>query len=193
MNVARVAAKSRILQPTSSTSREADPDLRLKTLTVGGEETCAHLPWLADLYKGPFRELAQRCSDLEVTVARDKRYGAVINVKQGTSMSYECHVDSNPLEGLLYVTSHPPGTGGELVVSNRGDVQSREEVDADCSIIYPVAGHLIFFEASRHSHYVRPLRSEQDMRVVVAMNFYTQALPESARPRDLNRHLFGED
>jgi 2OG-Fe(II) oxygenase superfamily len=108
-------------------------------------------------------------------------------------MRYECHVDSNPLEGLLYVTDHPPGTGGELVVSNRGDVPTAEEVDRDATLIYPVAGHLVFFNGSCHSHYVRPLIAEDGVRVVAAMNYYTPSLPESARPPDLNRHLFGED
>jgi 2OG-Fe(II) oxygenase superfamily len=193
LDVANTAARERVLRPTSVTSREHDPALRLPTLTVGGTDVRALLPWLAALYEGPFCDLAQRCVDLPVTTARDPRYGVVINVKHGTKMRYECHVDSNPLEGLLYVTTHPPGAGGELLVSNRGDVPSCEEVDADCSTIHPVSGHLIFFDASAHSHYVRPLVDDADTRVVVAMNFYTPALPEDARPADLTRHLFGED
>lgn len=192
LDVARTAAKARVLTPTSVTSREHDRTLQLPTLTVGGENVRALLPWLAGLYEGEFRNLAQRCIDLPVTTARDPRYGVVINVKQGTGMRYECHVDSNPLEGLLYVTTHLPGTGGELVVSNRGDVPSCQAVDSDCSTIYPVAGHLIFFDASAHSHYVRPLVDSGGTRVVVAMNFYTPALPEDARPPDLTPHLFGE-
>jgi hypothetical protein len=31
------------------------------------------------------------------------------------------------------------------------------------------------------------------MRVVAVMNFYTRSCPESTRPTDLNRHLFGEN
>lgn len=193
LDVAGSAAKARVLRPTSTTSRESDPYLRLPTLTVGGEDVRRLLPWLASLYEGAFCELAQGCARLPVRTAHDPRYGAVINVKRGTRMRYECHVDSNPLEGLLYVTTHPPSSGGELVVSNRGDVPSCEAVDADCSIIHPVAGHLVFFDASAHSHYVRPLIDAGDTRVVVAMNFYTPALPEDSRPADLNRHLFGED
>jgi 2OG-Fe(II) oxygenase superfamily len=191
--VSASAARAHLLTPTSTTSREDDPKLQLPTLTVGGREVRARLPWLAALYEGAFLELARRCCALPVTTARDPRYGVVVNVKHGTEMRYECHVDSNPLEGLLYVTTHPPGAGGELVVSNRGDVPSCEAVDADCSVIHPVSGHLIFFDASAHSHYVRPLTREEDTRLVVAMNFYTPALPEETRPADLNQHLFGED
>ncbi len=193
LDTATTSARARVLTPTSSTSRESDRALELPTLTVGGEDVRARLPWLADLYEGPFRDLAQQCADLPIATARDPRYGVVLNVKRGTEMRYECHVDSNPLEGLLYVTTHPPGSGGELVVSNRGDVPSCEAVDADCSTIYPVSGHLVFFNASGHSHYVRPLKQAGAPRVVVAMNFYTPALPEEARPADLNRHLFGEE
>lgn len=186
-------AVERIITPTSTTSRENDHHAQLRTLTMDGVEIARRLPWLTSLYETRFRELAQSCADELVTVASDQRYGVVINVKRGCDMRYECHVDSNPLEGLLYVTSNPPGTGGELVVSNVGDVPSIEDVDQDCSIIYPTAGHLVFFDGSHHSHYVRPLTDEQGTRVVVAMNYYTSSLPESSRPADLNRHLFGED
>jgi hypothetical protein len=185
-------SRARILTPTSTTSRERDRDAQLKTLAVNGRELRQHLPWLAELYEHEFRDLAQRCVSELVTVASDPRYGVVINIKQGNDMHYECHIDSNPLEGLLYVTSHPRGKGGELVVSNRGDVPTIEAVDDDCTVIYPMTGHLIFFNGSNHSHYVRPLVDPSGLRVVVAMNYYTPSLPESERPPDLNQHLFGE-
>ena len=104
-------------------------------------------------------------------------------------MRYETHVDSNPLEGLLYVTSHPEGAGGELVVGNVLNARGVEAVDVDCTRIFPVAGQLLFFDARKHSHYVGRLLDEAAVRVVVAMNFYTSTCPESARPKDLDRHL----
>jgi hypothetical protein len=193
LDVTSRAARYRLLAPTSETSREGDATLRLPTLTVDGTALSEHLPWLAALYRGKFRDLAQRCVDEPVSTAQDPRYGAVINVKRGNNMRYECHVDSNPLEGLLYVTTHLPGSGGELVVSNKGDVPSLEAVDSDCATIHPVSGRLVFFNASGHSHYVRALKDEAGVRAVVAMNYYTPASPESARPADLNQHLFGEN
>jgi hypothetical protein len=30
------------------------------------------------------------------------------------------------------------------------------------------------------------------MRVLAVMNYYTESCPESARPRELNRHLYGD-
>ena len=31
------------------------------------------------------------------------------------------------------------------------------------------------------------------MRIVAVMNFYTESCPETSRPRELNRHLYGDD
>lgn len=191
--VARTHAVARTLVPTSSTSREAEHIESLPSLTVGGVTVRRELPWLADAYETTFLELAQRTVQDPVITARDPRYGVVLNVKRGRHMRYECHVDSNPLEGLLYATTHAPGAGGDLVVSNRGDVPDIDSVDRDCSRIHPVRGQLVFFDGSQNSHYVRPLANEDDIRVVAAMNYYVPHLPETERPADLNRHLFGED
>jgi len=106
-------------------------------------------------------------------------------------MRFECHVDSNPLTGLLFCTDHRAG-GGELVFAHDPAATDVEAVDRDCTVIRPHAGHLIFFDGRRHPHYARPLADESDMQVVAVMNFYTESCPESTRPRELNRHLFGD-
>ncbi len=192
--VVETFAKPRELVPTSVTSREAGgSDVRIPVLTVGGLTLRQQLPWLETLYKGRFRELAQEITQEPVSPADNPRYGINLNVQRGRGMRYECHVDSNPVEGLLYVTDHPAGTGGETVFSNVGDVPTCEKVDEDATRVHPVAGHLIFFDARHHSHYVAPLSVDGALRVVAAMNFYTPSCPESSRPADLNRHLFGED
>lgn len=188
--VARKKAKHKILLPRSVTSREGDPNLQIPVATVGGGTLRADLPWLFDLYKGLFRDLAQLGCSEPVSTATTELIGANLNVQTG-EMRYEAHVDSNPIEGLLYCTDHPRGTGGELVVSNNTLAQSVAEIDRDCSVVYPVAGNLVFFDARRFPHYVRPLAAPGGMRVVVAMNFYTPSCPESSRPPDLTNHLFG--
>ncbi|HTR95914.1 MAG TPA: hypothetical protein VMI73_29630, partial [Trebonia sp.] len=66
-------------------------------------------------------------------------------------------------------------------------------VDEDCSVIRPHAGHLIFFDARRHPHYSRPLTEDSEIRIVAVMNFYTKSFPESTRPPELNRHLYGDE
>lgn len=184
-------AVKKVLRPLSVTSREGDPDIRIPVLTVNGQVIREQLRWLYDMYKGYFRDLAQLGMSEPVSTADNDIYGVVLNVQRGSAMRYECHVDSNPIEGLLYVTEHPPGTGGDLVVANRTAASSVEDVDADCSVVYPQRGNLLFFDARRFPHYVRPLTDPQGIRIAVAMNFYTPSCPESARPGDLTGHLFG--
>lgn len=106
-------------------------------------------------------------------------------------MRFECHVDSNPLTGLLFCTDQPPGAGGELVFAHNPAAADIDSVDRDCSVIRPQAGHLIFFDGRRYPHYARPLASKSGTRIVAVMNFYTESCPESTRPPELNRHLFG--
>jgi hypothetical protein len=67
------------------------------------------------------------------------------------------------------------------------------EIDRNCSVIRPHAGQLIFFDARRYPHYARLLTSESDTRIVAVMNFYTESCPETSRPRELNRHLYGDE
>ncbi len=192
LELAQQQATHRTLRPRSVTSREGGRDLALPVITVGGRVLRERIPWLGSLYEGWFREFAASCSPEPVRTAVDDRYGINLNVQRGRTMRYECHVDSNPVEGLLYVTDHPRGEGGELVVANRRGATSVEEVDCDCSVLHPVAGRLVFFDAREFAHYVRPLQEDGAVRAVVAMNFYTPSSPESSRPADLNDHLFGE-
>jgi hypothetical protein len=184
---------SRELVPTSVTSRESPTVAKVPVMTVGGLVVKERLPWLYDLYRGLFLELAQQCSPEPLVTARDDRYGAVLNVQEGAAMRYECHIDSNPVEGLLYCTSHVPGCGGELVVANSVHAADVDAVEEDPSVVYPIAGNLIFFDARDFAHYVRPLVDHDAVRIVAAMNFYTPTSPEAQRPADLNRHLFGGD
>jgi hypothetical protein len=81
--------------------------------------------------------------------------------------------------------------GGELVFAYDA-AASIEDVERDCSVVRPSAGHLIFFDAREYPHYVRPLTHESDMRVAAVMNYYTGSCPESSRPAQLNRHLYGD-
>jgi hypothetical protein len=185
----------------SVTSREASPDVVVPVFTVDGTVIARRLPWLAQLYHGLFRELAQRAFPAEkIMTAQGVQYGLNLNVQhRGVGMvRYECHVDSNPVQGLLYTASRLPGTGGELVVSNRGDVRGVEAIDADAARIIPVAGHLLLFDGRGHSHYVSALSGDghgtivAGSRTVVAMNFYTPSCPEEDRPADLSGHLFAQ-
>ena len=149
------------------------------------------LPWLYEAYRGEFLRLAGRACGEPVVPARDERYGVVLNVQRGTAMRFECHVDSNPLTGLLFCTDHP--VGGELVFAHDAGAADIAAVDRDCSVIRPHAGHLIYFDAREHPHYARPLTVPAGTRIVAVMNFYTESCPETTRPSELNRHLYGDE
>jgi hypothetical protein len=189
IQVARRDRVTKFLVPPHSTSRESSDVTSLQIMTVRGYTIWERLPWMIDLYRGYFRELYQEATGRKIYPSDDRRYSVVMNVQEGTDR-YECHVDTNPVEALLYATDHPRGTGGELVVANDVDARSVDEVDQDCSMLYPVAGQLVFFDARRFPHYVRALK-EPGLRVAVGMNYYTDDCPEETRPEDLNEYLYG--
>lgn len=172
-------------------SREAGPVTHISRGRVPGERVRSALPWLYALYHADFLTLAGQACPERVAVARDDRYGVVLNVQRGTGMRFECHVDSNPLTGLLFLTDHPVDGGGELVFAHDPAAAGVTAVERACSAIRPQAGHLIFFDGRRYPHYVRPLTDEAGVRISAVMNFYTESCPESTRPARLNRHLFG--
>jgi hypothetical protein len=172
-------------------SREAPDVPGVLRGRLHADQVRLRLPWLYDAYRGEFLELAGEVCPEQVTPARDDRYGIVLNVQRGTAMRFECHVDSNPLTGLLFCTDNP--ASGELVIAHEATATDVATVDRACAVIRPHAGHLIFFDGRRNPHYARPLTTPGDLRVVAVMNFYTQSCPESARPRELNRHLYGDD
>ena len=173
-------------------SREAEHVTHIARGRVRADKVQQKLPWLYKLYRSDFLELATEAREEPIKPAFDDRYGVVLNVQRGTAMRFECHVDSNPVTGIMFFTDHPAG-GGELVVAHDPGAVGIEAVERDCSVIRPQAGQLIFFDGKTYPHYARALLSESDMRVVAVMNFYTESCPETTRPPGLNQHLFGED
>jgi hypothetical protein len=173
-------------------SREAVDIEYINRGRVRADAVQQDLHWLYELYRGEFLSLAQQAWREPIKAASDSRYGVVLNVQQGNAMRFECHVDSNPVTGLLFFTDHPDG-GGELVVANDPDAVGVDALEENGSVIRPQADQLIFFDGKTYPHYSRTLWSAGDVRVVAVMNFYTQSCPESTRPLELNRHLFGRD
>jgi hypothetical protein len=190
IDVAKSFRSRKSLFPPHSTSRESHDIQELPILTVRGQTVWETLPWLVELYRTTFLELGQACSNETLSPTIDTRYAVVVNVQENDGTRYECHVDTNPFEGLLYVTSHPQGCGGELVIANSVSASNVTAVDDDCSILYPQSGHLVFFDGRFHPHYVRRLLSGE-IRVAVGMNYYLPSWPESTRPSDLNIYLYG--
>jgi hypothetical protein len=193
-DVARVAAEADIrhFPRTPVLSREAEHVSHISRGRVHADQVRRGLPWLYEFYREYFLGLAAETCSERVAAARDDRYGVVLNLQLGTAMRFECHVDSNPLTGLLFCTDHLEGAGGELAFAHDPTAADVGAVERNCSVIRPHAGHLIFFDGRRYPHYARPLTSESDVRIVAVMNFYTDSCPESTRPPELNRHLFGQ-
>jgi hypothetical protein len=185
-------ADSRDYPRTPLLSREARDVAHISRSRVHADQVRQGLPWLDRLYRGYFLKLVSSTRSESVVPARDARYGLVLNVQCGTGMRFECHVDSNPLTGLLFCTDHPVGAGGELVIGHDQKAADIDAVERDCSVIRPRAGYLIFFDGRRNPHYARSLRAAADVRVVAVMNYYTGSCPESTRPPELNRHLYGD-
>jgi len=191
LTTAAAQADFREFPRTPILSREAEHVARISRGRVHASQVRESLPWLYKLYRGYFLELAGETCKERVAPALDNRYGIVLNVQRGRTMRFECHVDSNPLTGLLFCTDHRAGAGGELVFAHDSAATGVETVEKDCSVLRPHAGHLIFFDGRKHPHYARPLLAEPHERIVAVMNFYTESYPESTRPAELNRHLFG--
>ena len=184
------AAEVRAFPRTPVISRESEEVRQIPRGRVHADQVHDHLSWLFKAYTNEVLELAREISNEPVYTAADDRYGVVLNVQHGTGMRFECHVDSNPLTGLLFCTDHQ--AGGELVIANDTKAEGVAGVEQNCSVIRPRAGHLIFFDARQYPHYARALTADSDTRIVAVMNFYTESCPESTRPRELNRHLYGD-
>ena len=182
-------ADNRVITPVSVTSRERSASIALPVHFIGGAAASRRFPWLRDMYYGSFREAVQLVSSERVLPARNVDIGINLNMQCGNDERYECHVDACPLTAILYATDHPIGTGGDLVVANRGDVQGREEVEANATRVHPVAGQLIVFDARHYTHYVAPLMDADGIRIAIAMSYYTPSYPEELRPVDLDSHI----
>jgi hypothetical protein len=190
ISIAATDADFRNFPRTPLLSREAPEIRHIVRGRVHANRVRDRLPWLYQAYREEFLALAGQACGERITVARDDRYGIVLNVQQGTAMRFECHVDSNPLTGLLFCTDHL--AGGELVVAHDASAADIATIERNCSVIRPHAGHVIYFDGRKHPHYARPLMAAHSTRIVAVMNFYTESCPESTRPPELNRHLYGD-
>jgi len=188
---AAATADIREFPRTPVLSRESEEVSHITRGRVHADQVGNLLPWLYKAYRNEFLELAGEMSTEHVSAAQDDRYGVVLNVQRGSEMRFECHVDSNPLTGLLFCTDHK--AGGELIVAHDRAAEGLAAVERSRSVIRPYAGQLIFFDARYYPHYARALKTESDTRIVAVMNFYTESCPESTRPRELNSHLYGDE
>lgn len=142
------------------------------------------IPWLLGLYELNILNLANELGMGWYTAAKDMQSAININILPRGSQ-YEWHVDSNPLTGLLFVTDHPAGTGGEIVF--RPDPLVRPTEDWEL-VIAPRAGVLLLFDAREAAHTVLPVHVSP-RRISVPMNYYFADV-DCHRPEDLDRYLY---
>ena len=149
-DIGSVAAEAefRSFPRTPFLSREAADVTHVTRGRVHASQVQQGLPWLYKLYRLRFLELASQAWGEPIDPALDDRYGIVLNVQRGSRMRFECHVDSNPVTGLLFFTDHPAG-GGEFVVARDPAAVGVDEVERDCTLVTPRAGRLIFFDGRR--------------------------------------------
>lgn len=183
--LAQESATTVILTGNNITSRELTNDREVYSMVVGGLVVKAELPWLYNAYHSLFLELAAQATGRRLCPAQNDEVGVVLNVMTPHIGRYDAHVDSNPLQGMLYAQT---ASGGELVVTHNINAVGIAQIEADASVVNPASGHVYFFDG-RVPHYVRPVT--RGIRVAAAMNYYDESSTEADRPPDLNDYLKG--
>lgn len=168
------------LDGKSSTSREPEDTEGAEVFVVEGDIIAAKLPWLHKLYQNDFLEFANNHFNGLYDYAENIKSGTNINLLKGKNARYEWHVDSNPLTGVLFVTTHNEGDGGELIF----------RLPTETITVYPKSGTLILFDARKIPHTVLPLQKDT-IRISVPLNFYNQGQLQ-IRPDDLDTYIYNK-
>ncbi len=166
------------LDGKSSTSREPKDTDGAEVFVVEGDIIAQKLNWLHNLYQNEFLEFANANFIGSYDYAKNIKSGTNINLLKGKNARYEWHVDSNPLTGVLFVTTHNKGDGGELIF----------KLPTETIIVYPKTGTLILFDARQIPHTVLPLQKE-GIRISVPLNFYYSGQAQ-IRPEDLDSYIY---
>lgn len=151
---------------------------------VKGEDIEENLPWLTNLWQGPFREMASEVAGQEVVVDRDKKFGININnLSLDTQRDgYELHTDKNHWTVMLARDTMRKGDGGELihVLSDGRRLATRIR-----------AGWVYIFDGLNHPHKVELLNPEgrARTRTTVPMDYILKGSTVE-RTEDFNA-LFG--
>lgn len=166
------------LDGKSSTSREPEDTKGAEVFVVEGDVIADKLNWLHNLYQKEFLDFANKNFNGLYDFSENLKSGTNINLLKGKNARYEWHVDSNPLTGVLFVTTHKKNDGGELVF----------KLPTETLTVYPKSGTLILFDAREIPHTVLPLQKE-GIRVSVPLNFYNRGQVQT-RPDDLDSYIY---
>jgi len=165
------------LDGKSSTSREPVGSNGAEVYVVEGDVVAEKLRWLHNLYQNEFLAFANSNFKPGFIFSSHLKSGVNINLLKGKNARYEWHVDSNPLTGVLFVTTHNKDEGGELIFKLANEMLT----------VYPKSGTLILFDARKIPHTVSPLQKE-GIRISVPLNFYIKG-EDQVRPGDLDTYF----
>lgn len=180
LTLSRASGRRVVQEEPSSVTDTNKPPVALRYYVVTGEVIASELTWLMEAYHGRWLELAEEVAGEPVCVSDSLADAVNISRTEDCHDAMDWHRDSNPLTGLLYVTSHPyrEGTsGGETRVDIGGIEMS----------IHPERGVLLMYDASRTSHCSAP-PGRGITRVSVPMNYYIQGRSYT-RPEGLDDFL----
>ena len=166
------------LDGKSSTSREPADTEGAEVFVVEGDTIAEKLPWLHNLYQKEFLDFANANFKGLYDFAENIKSGTNINLLKGKNARYEWHVDSNPLTGVFFVTTHNKNDGGELIFKLPNEILT----------VYPKSGTLILFDAREIPHTVLPLQ-KSGIRISVPLNYYDRGQPQT-RPDDLDSYIY---
>jgi hypothetical protein len=161
MELSDAFSKRYHLDGKHASSREPEGTEGMDVYMVEGDVVFQKANWLYNLYANELLTLANNTLIEEYVISDNLISSVTFNSLRGRGGRYELHVDSNPLTGLLFATTHPKGTGGELVFREK-----------DTPIyINPVCGDFILFDARNIPHEVLPLLNE-GVRISIPMNYF---------------------
>jgi 2-oxoglutarate-Fe(II)-dependent oxygenase superfamily protein len=149
---------------------------------------------LYDFYVAPstLRWVAGVTGEREIHVSSNLRSAVNVNILQSGN-TYRWHFDANPFTALLYLSTTPPGAGGELeLYPNLGPQNtSPEDLAARQKVVLPTrANTLVLMDGTTTYHHVAPVIEECD-RLSVPMVY--PPFRDELRPPELDDYLYGSD
>ncbi|MFD3425314.1 2OG-Fe(II) oxygenase [Nocardia fluminea] len=177
-NLSRTVARRAHLVGGVSTSLES-PGTSISYRLIDGLGVAKYLPWLVRLYETEFLTIAERFSARRLIVDRETVSSVNVNILVPGERGYEWHVDSNPVTGLLFLSSHLHSEGGMLEFKS---------ADGHLFSIEPLAGALAVFDARTCPH--RVTAPTNSLRISAPMNYFGLGEYRN-RPDDLDNVLYG--
>ncbi len=174
------------------TVREANPQSQFGLITLEGGKLDAIVPGLWELYKGAFKQMMQAAlpAGLEPLHSYEDPLFALEAVAHtfpdpstGINYRYEAHVDQR-YTGVLVLDAPSSGDqGGRLVISNKKDAKTVEDIEKDPLYIVHKPGTLVCFSKGRfYPHYTEELKDPEARRVTISLNYPVEGeTPEAAQ------------